>query len=165
MSYPASPSCPRCGATMIARKRRFDGAPFWGCSSFPDCRGTREVALGAPDLGLAAVPGVQSKPAHGRGMHFDRIVLACGAVGFAIGLGFIVAGLTSGPKIYALVGASDIFLMALPVLLSPRLPRGYARSAASKIACFIVFTTLVRRSSRTTSSIRSRLTGSNGLAP
>jgi hypothetical protein len=98
---------------------------------------------GASDLGLAAVREVQSKPARTRGIHLDRLVLACGAVGLVIGLGFIVGGLTSGPGIYAAIGAADLFPMALPVLLSPWLPRGYARSASFKIACFIVFTTLM----------------------
>ena len=97
----------------------------------------------ASDLGLTAVREVQSKPARRRGIHFDRIVLACGAVGLVIGLGFIVVGLTSGAKLYALVGEADLFLMAIPVLLSPWLPRGYARSALFKIACVIVFTTLM----------------------
>jgi hypothetical protein len=32
--------------------------------------------------------------------------------------------------------------MAIPVLISPWLPRGYARSAAFKIACLLVFTAL-----------------------
>jgi hypothetical protein len=128
---------------MVARKRGFDGAPFWGCSNFPACRGTREAVGGASDLGLATVPGAQTKAARSRGIHLDRVVLACGAVGLVIGLGFIVVGLTSGPGIYAAIGAADLFLMALPVLLSPWLRRGYARSAAFKIACFIVFTTLM----------------------
>jgi hypothetical protein len=127
---------------MTARRRGFDGAPFWGCSKFPDCRGTREVAGGSPELGLAAVSGVQSTPARARGIHFDRIVLACGAVGFAIGLGFIVVAQTSGRMDYALVGAMCLFLMALPVLMSPWLPLGFARSSAFKLACFIVFSAL-----------------------
>lgn len=39
-----SPSCPVCGASMVLRtaKRGANaGGQFWGCSSYPDCRGTR----------------------------------------------------------------------------------------------------------------------------
>ena len=39
------PGCPRCGARMelrSARSGRNAGGQFWGCSDFPDCRGTRD---------------------------------------------------------------------------------------------------------------------------
>lgn len=35
-------SCPRCGEWMMVRYRKKDREPFWGCSRFPRCRGTRE---------------------------------------------------------------------------------------------------------------------------
>ena len=38
------PSCPQCGSTMVLRtahKGAQAGSSFWGCSSFPKCRGTR----------------------------------------------------------------------------------------------------------------------------
>lgn len=38
--------CPRCGRAMIRRvapKGSDAGKPFWGCSGFPDCRGTRSA--------------------------------------------------------------------------------------------------------------------------
>ena len=38
------PACPVCSATMVrrtARKGASPGAQFWGCSTFPACRGTR----------------------------------------------------------------------------------------------------------------------------
>jgi restriction system protein len=38
----AAPVCPRCGAAMIkriAKQGANAGNPFWGCSSFPNCRG------------------------------------------------------------------------------------------------------------------------------
>lgn len=41
---PNPPNCPRCGQTMIwrvAKQGSNAGKPFWGCSGFPDCRGTR----------------------------------------------------------------------------------------------------------------------------
>lgn len=36
--------CPKCGAVMVTRKAKhgsFAGRSFWGCSRFPECRGTR----------------------------------------------------------------------------------------------------------------------------
>jgi len=39
-----APTCPACGKTMVlrtARRGEKDGSQFWGCSSFPSCRGTR----------------------------------------------------------------------------------------------------------------------------
>lgn len=35
------PSCPRCGETMVHRVNRRSGNGFWGCSTFPACRGIR----------------------------------------------------------------------------------------------------------------------------
>lgn len=40
------PGCPRCGAAMELRKARQGtnaGKAFWGCSTYPKCRGTRAV--------------------------------------------------------------------------------------------------------------------------
>lgn len=36
--------CPKCGARMVRRKGMY--GEFYGCSSFPGCRGTRPVASG-----------------------------------------------------------------------------------------------------------------------
>ncbi|MBU2981269.1 NERD domain-containing protein [Lentibacter algarum] len=36
-------ACPRCGAEMIKRTNRRTGDAFWGCSSFPKCKGTRKA--------------------------------------------------------------------------------------------------------------------------
>jgi restriction system protein len=38
------PSCPQCAAIMVERKNRASGQAFWGCSTYPRCRGT--VAIG-----------------------------------------------------------------------------------------------------------------------
>lgn len=38
------PACPRCGKHMVqrtARQGEHAGQPFWGCSAYPDCKGTR----------------------------------------------------------------------------------------------------------------------------
>jgi four helix bundle suffix protein len=43
---PAAPLCPRCGRPMVRRTARFGrraGQPFWGCSAYPDCTGTRPI--------------------------------------------------------------------------------------------------------------------------
>lgn len=34
------PSCPRCGMSMVQRRNRRNGNKFWGCISFPACKGT-----------------------------------------------------------------------------------------------------------------------------
>jgi CBS domain containing-hemolysin-like protein len=72
------------------------------------------------------------------GRRFDRLVLACGAVGLAIGLGFIVVGLGVGPTTYSLLGAILVALVGLVVLPSPFLPRDFARASAMKVALFCV---------------------------
>jgi four helix bundle suffix protein len=44
------PRCPVCGQAMLrrtARKGPKIGRPFWGCSTYPDCKGTLEVS--SPD--------------------------------------------------------------------------------------------------------------------
>ncbi|MFO7668049.1 MAG: topoisomerase DNA-binding C4 zinc finger domain-containing protein [Bacteroidales bacterium] len=33
------PDCPRCGKPM--RRRKSTKGDFWGCSTFPECKGTR----------------------------------------------------------------------------------------------------------------------------
>ena len=43
----AAPSCPLCGGTLVLRRNRRDGSPFWGCRRFPSCRGTRDVTTDA----------------------------------------------------------------------------------------------------------------------
>jgi DNA-binding helix-hairpin-helix protein with protein kinase domain len=38
--------CPRCGSKMVqrfARRGRNAGRPFWGCSRYPTCKGTRSI--------------------------------------------------------------------------------------------------------------------------
>lgn len=43
-SYTAKPNCPRCGSAMVrrvAKKGANAGSEFWGCSAYPQCRGTR----------------------------------------------------------------------------------------------------------------------------
>lgn len=46
-----APACPDCGKPMrrrTARKGPHAGEPFWSCSGYPECRGTRPVADPGP---------------------------------------------------------------------------------------------------------------------
>lgn len=38
---PSGPECPSCGKAM--RRRKSAKGPFWGCSAFPECKGTRPI--------------------------------------------------------------------------------------------------------------------------
>lgn len=40
--------CPACGGRMVSRKNGKSGQRFWGCASYPDCRGTRDTDGEAP---------------------------------------------------------------------------------------------------------------------
>jgi Topoisomerase DNA binding C4 zinc finger len=47
----AEPTCPRCKGRMVrrtAKRGRNAGDPFWGCSRFPACHGTRDVEAEEP---------------------------------------------------------------------------------------------------------------------
>lgn len=39
------PFCPECGARMTLRRPRSnqEWKPFWGCSLYPGCQGTRQI--------------------------------------------------------------------------------------------------------------------------
>lgn len=39
----AAPRCPRCGSEMKKRYRRSDSKPFYGCSRYPNCKGTVNI--------------------------------------------------------------------------------------------------------------------------
>jgi ATP-dependent DNA helicase RecQ len=46
------PPCPLCGSRMVqrtARKGPNAGNDFWGCSTYPDCRGSRDIELSIKD--------------------------------------------------------------------------------------------------------------------
>ena len=49
-----TPSCPQCNAPMVrrtAKKGRYAGQAFWGCSRYPSCRGTTEWTVASPAEG------------------------------------------------------------------------------------------------------------------
>ena len=39
-----APACPYCGGRMVLRPRKKDGAKFYGCESYPACRGIVNIA-------------------------------------------------------------------------------------------------------------------------
>lgn len=39
-----SPKCPFCGGDMVVRHRRSDGAAFYGCRKYPNCKGIINIA-------------------------------------------------------------------------------------------------------------------------
>jgi four helix bundle suffix protein len=46
-----APACPRCGKPMVQRMARSGpqaGGAFWGCSAYPECKGTRAVEKASP---------------------------------------------------------------------------------------------------------------------
>ena len=47
---PTPPECPRCKAGMV--ERRSKRGPCLGCSTFPACRGTRDLAVPDPQNSL-----------------------------------------------------------------------------------------------------------------
>lgn len=40
---PENLKCPDCGGPMVRRTAKADGRKFWGCQTFPACRGTRDT--------------------------------------------------------------------------------------------------------------------------
>ena len=38
-----APMCPVCGGEMVKRTRKTDGKRFYGCKSFPECRGVVNI--------------------------------------------------------------------------------------------------------------------------
>ena len=38
-----APLCPYCGGEMVLRKRKSDGKSFYGCKSYPKCRGIKNI--------------------------------------------------------------------------------------------------------------------------
>ena len=41
MNIRTEPKCPDCYEIMVLRTRKSDGVKFWGCSTWPECTGTR----------------------------------------------------------------------------------------------------------------------------
>ncbi len=41
--------CPECGSKMIRRTNRKEGTEFYGCSLYPECKGTRPITVDRMD--------------------------------------------------------------------------------------------------------------------
>lgn len=55
----SAPACPACGKPMrrrIAGKGPRTGRAFWGCSGYPDCKGTAEISDGSDQSGPPPKP-------------------------------------------------------------------------------------------------------------
>jgi restriction system protein len=49
VEQPVTPRCPRCGKPMVSRcAKSGSNATFWGCSGYPECRGTRPTSPTSP---------------------------------------------------------------------------------------------------------------------
>ena len=40
-AYTSVPNCPLCGGTMVLREGKY--GQFFGCSRYPNCKGTRKI--------------------------------------------------------------------------------------------------------------------------
>lgn len=56
------PYCPDCGAKMVLRTNRRTKERFWGCSDFPDCRGSRDVGPDGKPLYDDRLPDPRDDP-------------------------------------------------------------------------------------------------------
>lgn len=64
--------CPLCGALMIRRRNSYDGAFFWGCSTYPACNHTKDyVSIDFKNGGIAVINQQSIK-----GLEFDLVYLA-----------------------------------------------------------------------------------------
>lgn len=55
-------NCPRCGSVMAKRDGKF--GPFWGCSSFPKCKGSRNPDGSTSQSQFATVPEDEDDPGY-----------------------------------------------------------------------------------------------------
>lgn len=58
-----TPNCPVCGKVMNLRTQKSTGHPFWGCSGYPDCKKTMNMADPPADTGQPA-PTAAPAPAN-----------------------------------------------------------------------------------------------------
>jgi len=141
----AVPLCPKCDAVMVLRHRRNDGAPFWGCSRFPDCRSIVKIAPPPPATPAiysvsSPIPAVHrptrvipmpSGRATDRGSRLTgRVWFAffCDAVAIICAIAFLSTA--NGRWASQLIGVTFLAIAALSALTAPFLsPRLAARIA------------------------------------
>ena len=61
-----TPACPLCGKVMrqrIAKKGPHAGQPFWGCSGYPECKGTRDASKTSDESDKSDQSDTSDKPA------------------------------------------------------------------------------------------------------
>ena len=137
--FESQPTCPKCGLAMVRRARGRDGAPFWGCSTFPRCRGTREMAgdgRSAAQIGRALGASARTDP--GRAGKPDPVALGLSAGGFLMGIGFVLAGLTIWPSGYELLGSVAIGFSAVLVVGSLFMPANLARRLSVRLVLVLL---------------------------
>lgn len=126
----AVPVCPTCGAAMVMRHRRSDGAPFWGCSRFPECHTILKVAFtGAnrPTANPAPPPFAPPTawierpkplgPSAQSGSLFHRpgwIVLVCDMVAAACAMAILAPA--NGGWTYLFLGGTLLAITALSIV-------------------------------------------------
>ena len=62
---PDAPACPECGKPMrkrLAKAGRNVGQPFWGCTGYPACKGTRKVSTNIDAQRLLSTPAAPPSP-------------------------------------------------------------------------------------------------------
>ncbi len=96
---------------MVRRQNRTDRTEFWGCSTYPVCRGTRSIEAPATEPPVVAAPLASAPPAHAGGSarrtyerrlakHQDEVrtrrpaILAAGGVLMATGVVLLTQGST-----------------------------------------------------------------------
>jgi hypothetical protein len=137
--FESQPTCPKCGLAMVRRARGRDGAPFWGCSAYPRCRGTRELAddrRSAAQIGRPPSASARIDPA--RAGRFDPLALGLSAGGLLMGVGFVLAGLTVWPGSYQLLGAVAICFSAVLVAGSLFMPANLARRLSLRLVLVLL---------------------------
>jgi ssDNA-binding Zn-finger/Zn-ribbon topoisomerase 1 len=65
-------TCGECGADMVLRQSPKYPAPFWGCTQFPECRGTHGAHPDGRPLGIPANRETKDKRIEAH-KHFDPI--------------------------------------------------------------------------------------------
>lgn len=121
-------ACPACAAPMVRRSRRADGAAFLGCSRYPACRGTRDLAAeAAPRSPVSSPPPPPAAPAFSspggsararfedlEGKHIEAVnrrrpwIIVRGVAIGAVGLVIAALGGSLG-----ILGASLVFLAVM----------------------------------------------------
>jgi len=130
------PRCPRCGSAMVRRERRSDGAPFLGCSRYPECRGIRDLPEARPGGDKSGLELDFHRP--------GNVVLFCGALTAAIAIGLAATAPGPGAGAWALCGAVMLALAALSTFTAIVTPQGVANSVAIRVVALALLALFAR---------------------